>query len=93
MSFRITGLPLEPFQPLFGLDEAALAARGVIRMTVDAKPGSPCRVSLADAEGKAHVIPKKDIEERFFSPVSTMPNGLSDGMTLQDFADVFAPHE
>ena len=50
MTFRITGLPLEDFQPLFGLDESALAARGVIRMTVHAKPGSPCRITLADAE-------------------------------------------
>lgn len=47
-------------------------------------------VTLADADGKIHVVAKKDIEERFFSPLSTMPNGLSDGMTLQDFADVVA---
>jgi putative heme-binding domain-containing protein len=47
-------------------------------------------VNLMDNEGKAHSVPKKDIEERSFSPVSTMPNGLSDGMTLQDFADVIA---
>jgi putative membrane-bound dehydrogenase-like protein len=47
-------------------------------------------VNLMDNEGKAHSVPKKDIEERTFSPVSTMPNGLSDGMTLQDFADVLA---
>jgi putative heme-binding domain-containing protein len=47
-------------------------------------------VNLTDAEGKAFTFLKKEIEERFFSPVSTMPNGLSDGMTLQDFADVLA---
>jgi putative heme-binding domain-containing protein len=47
-------------------------------------------VNLADAEGKALTILKKDIESRVFSPVSTMPNGLSDGMTLQDFADLIA---
>jgi putative membrane-bound dehydrogenase-like protein len=47
-------------------------------------------VNLADAEGKTHSLAKKDIEERFFSPVSTMPNGLSDGMTLQDFTDLIA---
>ncbi len=47
-------------------------------------------VSLMDAEGKLHTIPKKEIDERSFSPISTMPNGLSDGMTLQDFADVIA---
>jgi putative heme-binding domain-containing protein len=47
-------------------------------------------VSLADKDGKLVTIAKKDIDERKFSPVSTMPNGLSDGMTLQDFADVIA---
>ncbi len=45
-------------------------------------------VKFADAEGKLQTIAKKDIEERSFSPVSTMPNGLNDGMTLQDFADL-----
>ncbi len=50
MSFVITGLPVEEFRPLFGLAEAALAARGVIRRTADVKPGFPCRVTLEDAE-------------------------------------------
>lgn len=49
MSFIIAGLPVEPFQPLFGLDEVALAARGVVRMAVDSHPGFPCRVTLEDA--------------------------------------------
>jgi putative heme-binding domain-containing protein len=47
-------------------------------------------VRVADNEGKVHRVLKKDIEERMFSQVSTMPNGLSDGMTLQDFADIIA---
>lgn len=50
MSFVITGLPVEPFQPLFDLDASALAARGVLRMTADSKPGFPCRITLQDAE-------------------------------------------
>ena len=50
MSFIVSALPAEPFRPLFGLSDAALAERGVIRRTVDAKPGFPCRVSLQDAE-------------------------------------------
>jgi len=50
MSYIVSGLPLAPFQPLFGLDEAALAAHGAIRQVVKAKPGSPCRVTLQDAE-------------------------------------------
>ncbi len=47
-------------------------------------------VNLMDAEGKLHTIAKKDIDERRISPISTMPNGLNDGMTLQDFADLLA---
>jgi hypothetical protein len=49
MSFAVTGLPLETFRPLFGLDDEALAARGVIRRT--ATPGGryPCRITLEDA--------------------------------------------
>ena len=49
-SFQFVPVPHEQFAPLFALSEAELNARGVRRMTVDAKPGFPCRVSLADAE-------------------------------------------
>jgi putative membrane-bound dehydrogenase-like protein len=47
-------------------------------------------VRLMDAEGKLHTIPKADIDSRRLSPISTMPNGLAEGMTLQDFADLIA---
>lgn len=50
MSFRITGLSPEPFRHLFGLPDAALAARGVRRYVADEKPGFPDRVELRDAE-------------------------------------------
>jgi hypothetical protein len=49
MSFRITGLPAEPFAPLFTLSDDALAARLAVRRIADAHPGYPCRVSLTDA--------------------------------------------
>lgn len=50
MSFRILGLPAEPFAPLFALSDAALAARGAVRRVADARePGYPCRVSLTDS--------------------------------------------
>ena len=48
MNYVISGLPPQPFQPLFGLDDAALHARGAVRMTADG-PGYPCRISLHDA--------------------------------------------
>ncbi len=50
MSFSISGLPAEEFQPLFSLSDEELKARGVIRKTADAKPGYPCRITLEDAE-------------------------------------------
>jgi hypothetical protein len=48
MTFAISGLPIDPFQPLFGLDDEALAARGAVRVTA-AEGRYPCRVTLQDA--------------------------------------------
>lgn len=50
ISYRITGLDPEPFTSLFGLDDDALATRGVKRLTVDQNPGFPDRIELRDAE-------------------------------------------
>ena len=49
MDFRITGLPVAHFVPLFGLAQPTLTAQGVIRCIADHNPGFPCRVSLRDA--------------------------------------------
>lgn len=54
MTFRIAGLSRAEFEPLFGLDESALAARGVTRLV--AAEGYPCRVSLADIEPGRSVL-------------------------------------
>src|SRR5271169_2263492 len=51
MSFRITGLPAEEFVPLFSMSDAELAARGAVRQMAKAHdPGTPCRVSLTNAQ-------------------------------------------
>lgn len=50
MTYRIRGLEPSQFAPIIGLDEEALKARGIHRMTADARPGFPCRVTLDDAE-------------------------------------------
>ena len=47
-------------------------------------------LNLMDADAKLISIPKGDVEKKSFSPISTMPNGLNEGMTLQDFADLIA---
>ena len=56
MSFRIVGLPVAPFAPLFGLADHELAARGVVRRIADQRPGFPCRVSLRDADPGESVL-------------------------------------
>ncbi len=48
-SFQLVGLPHEPFEPLFQLPDAELAARGMRRTVATAGSGFPCRVSLEDA--------------------------------------------
>jgi hypothetical protein len=49
MAYRIRGLDSAPFAPLFDADDAALAARGIVRTVADADRGYPCRISLTDA--------------------------------------------
>lgn len=50
MSFRIKGLPAEPFNGLFALPDEALSARGIVRRIADDRsPGYPCRISLTDS--------------------------------------------
>ncbi len=50
MSYIVKGIDPEPYRSLFGLPDEELAERGIVRMTVDAKPSYPCRVSLTDRE-------------------------------------------
>lgn len=50
MDFRITGLPAALFSSLFDVPNADLAAMGVIRYTVDTKPGFPDRIEMREAE-------------------------------------------
>src|SRR5260370_9623126 len=49
MAFIVAGLPVEPFQPLFGRSDEALAERNIVRRTVEAGDRMPCRITLDDA--------------------------------------------
>lgn len=49
MSFRISGLPAEPFADLFALSDEALAERHAVRVVAESDSGYPCRISLTDA--------------------------------------------
>ena len=50
MSFAISGLPVEPFSPLFGRSDRDLAALGVRRVLIEEPRVAPCRITLRDAE-------------------------------------------
>jgi hypothetical protein len=57
MPFRITSLPLAPFQALFALDDTRLEALGACRMVADDPNSAPCRISLVDADpGEALIL-------------------------------------
>lgn len=56
MPFQIHPLPRRRFEHLFTLTDAELAAQGAMRVHATAKPGFPCRISLADAEPGEEVI-------------------------------------
>jgi hypothetical protein len=56
MRFRITALDPARFAPLFALSDEDLARHLARRMIVAESPGTPCRVSLADAEPGEEVL-------------------------------------
>lgn len=49
MGFRITGLSAEPFRHLYGLSDAELSARGVLRYQVDGSSAYTDRIEMRDA--------------------------------------------
>lgn len=55
MTFRITGLPAEPFQHLFALSDEELKRHNALRRVAE-DGGYPCRVSLTDARPGDAVI-------------------------------------
>lgn len=50
MDFTISGLSATPFEHLYGLSEAELAAHGVLRYIADEVPGFPDRIEMRDGE-------------------------------------------
>lgn len=54
--FLISGLPKTRFEHLFRLGDEELKAHRAMRRRATAKPGFPCRVSLADAEPGEEVL-------------------------------------
>lgn len=56
MNFQISSMPAEDFARLFHLSDAELAERNIEKSVVKETPGTPCRVSMADAEVGETVI-------------------------------------
>jgi hypothetical protein len=57
MSFRIAGLEAGPFVEPYGLSEAELAERGVVRVSGDEAAGLPDRIELRDvAPGESALL-------------------------------------
>ena len=50
MDFQITALPVDQFLDFFEMTEAELAQRQARRQVVTENPGTPCRVSMVDAD-------------------------------------------
>ncbi len=56
MSFQLHALPMSEFSHLFALTDQELHQHNACREIVKAHPGTPCRVSLADAQVGETVI-------------------------------------
>lgn len=50
MTFQIQALPAAPFSHFFDMTDAELSSHQACRQTVTTTPGTPCRVSMADAD-------------------------------------------
>lgn len=68
MNFQIKSLPAEDFAHLFFLSDEDLAQHNAVRQVVTSKPGTPCRVSMQDAEIGETVILLNYAHQRGDSP-------------------------
>ncbi len=73
-----------------GFEPVVIATADGKVVTGIVKGETPDAVEIEDGEAKRQRILKSDIEERKRSDVSLMPNGLAEGLTSQDFADLIA---
>jgi putative heme-binding domain-containing protein len=51
---------------------------------------SEAMLTIADNQGQRHVLARKDIEDVSASAVSTMPDGLEQRLTQEEFVDLIA---
>jgi Protein of unknown function (DUF1203) len=95
-NFQIIGLQRAHFEPFFSLNDKELAAKRARRMIVDAKPGFPCRIGLADAEIGETVIllpfVHHDIDSpyRASGPIFVREKAKSANLALGEIPEVVA---
>ncbi len=75
---------LTDFEMVVVVTTSGLIHQGMIRNQ------TPERIELVTPEGKVVPIDANEIELKKTSNLSPMPNGLANGMTLQNFADIIA---
>ncbi|HEV3165065.1 MAG TPA: HEAT repeat domain-containing protein [Isosphaeraceae bacterium] len=73
-----------------GYESVTVATADGRVLTGIVKSDTPEALELDDADAKRVRIPKDMIEERKPSNISIMPNGLAEGLSAQDFADLMA---
>lgn len=71
MTYRISGLPMAAFAPLFSLSDEALAARNAVRVRASSSRGYPCRVSLVDADEGDELILLNHVTHDVATPFRT----------------------
>ncbi len=71
MTYRISGLPMMPFAPLFDMNDVELASHCAVRVTADADRGFPCRVSLSDAQRGETLILLNHVSHDVATPYRT----------------------
>lgn len=93
MTYRITGLDPAAFAPFAGASEAELAAQGAVRVTANAKPGYPCRITLEDADPGESLILVNHVSHDVATPYrSAYAIYVRDGATAQaDHIDCVPP--
>ena len=73
-----------------GYEPVVVATNDGRILTGIVKSDAPEGLEIEDADAKRIKIPRADVEERKASDVSLMPNGIVEGISPQDFADLIA---
>ena len=82
---------LYPSQRIFsGYETAVIATADGRVLTGLIKSDNADGIEVEDADGKRTRVAKADVEDRKLSEVSLMPNGIVEGISAGDFADLIA---